>query len=704
MSAGASAQYQAARSRLQAAEYERLAQEARAEAERYALASRTEASVEARLNGLEVLGWRVLADRRWAGSKRANVDFLLVGPGGVVVVDVKAWRELEVRNGSVFCDDECRDDEVSKLLSLTDRVQDSVALMGLTRQALWPALVFPGRRVTARARGVDLLGEADVAPWVTRLGRRLDDDQIDAVTTVLSQDFAPYDPEPAAPVRALGRRIVMPWRASEEKHDQQRATQQAELFDVEELSDALLHAALAEPIESWMTFLHPSQLKLVSTSWSGPARVRGPAGTGKTVVGLHRAAYLAERIPRRVLFVTYVRTLPVVMAGLCRRMSPAAHERIDFTNLHRLAIDIIERAGGRARIDGQKARKAFYAAWMIAATGSVLTKLDARPSYWQEEIDHVIKGRGLSDFDEYVALSRLGRRTPMRAEHRRVMWDLYVEYERQLGLAGVQDFTDVLLTARDLVRAGTVDTDYGAVVVDEVQDLNLVGLQLLHAIAGDGPDGLLVIGDGQQAVYPGGFTLAEAGISVTGRAAVLRSNYRNTVEVLEAARKVVEHDAYDDLDGEPLDGSRDVEVIRRGGAVRVAKAADRHSLEAALVSQIEQTQSYHGVPLGDLAVLVATRKDLEHYSAVLRRAGIACIDLRDYDGVTSDQVKVGTFKRAKGLEFKYALLPGLTHGPRRAQPGESDESYRERAERERRELYVGMTRARDGLWLGYLVE
>src|SRR5215211_1574966 len=125
MGAGASAGYEAVRSRLHAAEYERLAREAREEAERYALASRTEASVAGKLKALESLGWRVLADRRWAGSKRANVDFLLVGPGGVVVVDVKAWRALEVRNDSVFCEDECRDDEVSKLLSLTDRVQDS---------------------------------------------------------------------------------------------------------------------------------------------------------------------------------------------------------------------------------------------------------------------------------------------------------------------------------------------------------------------------------------------------------------------------------------------------------------------------------------------------------------------------------------------------------------------------------------------------
>ncbi len=121
-----------------------------------------------------------------------------------------------------------------------------------------------------------------------------------------------------------------------------------------------------------------------------------------------------------------------------------------------------------------------------------------------------------------------------------------------------------------------------------------------------------------------------------------------------------------------------------------------------MVTQIQDTITRLGVPGGDMAVLVRTRRELEHYGGVLRRAGIPYIDLMDYDGTTTDRVKVGTFKRAKGLEFKFVLLPGLSDGPPSSWAGESAESYRERAERERRELYVGMTRARDGLWLGYL--
>jgi hypothetical protein len=709
MGAGASAQYAAERAHLEAQEYARLKREKEQEARRYALAARTEAQVGARLTALETLGWRVLADRRWAGSKRANVDFLLVGPGGVVVVDVKAWRALEIRGTSVYCDNDCRDDEVSKLLSLTDRVQDSVGLLGLTPQALTPALVFAGQRLQSEVGRVALVGESNVAAWLSRLGHRLTPEQIETVALVLEQDFPPYEQAATRPVRVPKSHIVMPRRSKVAgigaRRSARRSTDlidQAELFDPAELTDALLETALAGPIEEWMTFLHPDQLKLVSTSWSGPARVRGAAGTGKTVVGLHRAAYLAERSPRPVLFVSFVRTLPAVLSALCERMAPAAHRNIRFTGLHRLAIDILDEAGIDSRISTTRIDNAFNAAWAAVGRSSVLARLDERPSYWKEEIDYVIKGRGLTDFDEYADLGRVGRRTPMRAEHRAAMWDLYREYEQRLDRMGTHDFTDVLLMARDAVRGGDVNVPYGSVIVDEVQDLNLVGIQLLHAIAGDGPDGLLIVGDGQQAVYPGGFTLAEAGIAVTGRAAVLRTNYRNSAEILEVAARVVSADEFDDLEELPTPGSRDVEIVRAGGTAMTVRAADRHSLETALIRQIEEAVLRLAIAHGDMAVLVRTRRELEHYARVLARAGLPHVDLMDYDGRTSDAVKIGTFKRAKGLEFKFVLLPGLEEGPPQPWAGECGDSYRERVERERRELYVGMTRARDGLWLGYL--
>lgn len=687
MAAGGSAQHEAQRSLFEAEALERMAVEARAKAQRYALASRTEAAVGRRLHALEQLGWIVLADRRW--GRRANIDFLLVGPGGVLVLDVKAWRSLEVRNGSLFCEDDCRDEEADKVVSLADQVYEALHGLGLTPQAVRSLLVFSNQRLVTQARGVDLVGDANVASWATSLGQRLDGAAVKQIASLLATEFPPYDAP--RPIRVIRPRVVVPAKTKDD-----------ELFDVEELADALLQQALVGPIESWMTFLHPDQTKLVRSTWNGPARIRGGAGTGKTVVGLHRAVYLAERGRRLVLFVTFVKTLPVVLRGLCGRLAPAAVDRIDFTGLHQLAVRLLDEGGVTYRIDPGRSETAFSAAWLSVGRGSVLERLDERPRYWKEELDYVIKGRGLTDFDDYADLQRLGRRTPMRVEHREVMWALYVEYERRRREAGVNDFNDLLIMARDLVQSGDVAAAYDSVIVDEVQDLALVGVELLTALAGEGPDRLLLIGDGQQAIYPGGFTLAEAGISVTGRASILRTNYRNTRQIMDFAGRVVAADSFDDLEGTHEQSTRAVEVSRTGAEPLVVRARDRVSLDAALVTQVLDTQERLRVPLGDMAVLVHTRAELTRLMGLFSRNGVPTVDLQDYDGVSSARLKVGTFKRAKGLEFKFVLIHGLTEGAPKPWAGEAEEAYQERAERMRREAYVGMTRARDGLWLGYM--
>ena len=324
------------------------------------------------------------------------------------------------------------------------------------------------------------------------------------------------------------------------------------------------------------------------------------------------------------------------------------------------------------------------------------------PRYWREEIDYVIKGRGLTDFSQYAELSRVGRRTPLQPEQREAVWDLYEEYDGLLRADGVHDFNDVLLLALQHVRADPVQPEYVAVVADEVQDLSCVGVQILHALVGDRPDGLLLIGDGQQAVYPGGFTLAEAGVSVTGRSVVLRTNYRNTAEILDVAAKVVEQDGFDDLEGITEDGHRAVEVHRTGGQTIRVDADTETSHDIALVARLKQTFRELGVALGDMAVLTATRALARRYIRLLTAEDVPAVALEDYEGASVQAVKVGTFKRAKGLEFKQVFIP-LVPAQRSAQgEGETDATYRERLELERRELYVGMTRARDCLWLGYV--
>lgn len=671
-----------------------LAEAKRQQSRQFARASAHERDLAAVLRHMGSMGWTVLEDRLWPGSRTANIDLLLVGPGGIVVLDAKSWAEVEVRDGSLFRGQVCADDDLEATASLVDAIADLLAPLGLVASVVRAALVFDRHSPDLAIGPVRLLGQAQVVSWLAGLPPRVSPDDIALIVSALDESC----PEIAAeqPPSRFWRRSTTP------RHRAATVpTEQPALVDVDALAAALLDHALAGPVEGWMSFVHPEQNKLVRTEWNGPARIRGPAGTGKTVVGLHRAVHLATRLPDPVLFVSYVRTLPVVLSGLARRISETAAENIEFVGVHALASRVLAEVGRPLRPSQRGADAAFGRAWHSSAAAAHLRGIDERPAYWREEVDHVIKGRGITDLTSYRELLRVGRRTRLRSEDREVVWELYRAYEDELGARGVSDFNDLLLAARDAVADFPDLARYGAVFVDEVQDLNLAALNFLTALAGPENPRLLLIGDGQQSVYPGGFRLAEAGISVAGRAAVLKHNYRNTKQILEVARALVSADAFDDLDDIPEAGSRELVVSREGPAPLTVEAASQRDLDAALESILFRIRAM-GVRWGDVAVLCQRVRDAERYRRHLSDLDIPTIRLEDYDGETVDHVKVGTIKRAKGLEFAYVFLPGLDREPPATVDGESPEAHAERVSRWRRELYVGMTRARDRLWVGYL--
>ena len=253
--------------------------------------------------------------------------------------------------------------------------------------------------------------------------------------------------------------------------------------------------------------------------------------------------------------------------------------------------------------------------------------------------------------------------------------------------------------ARDAVRAVPLER-YDAVIVDEAQDLSCAMVSLMHHLVGDRADGLTLIGDGQQTIYPGGYTLSEVGISLSGRGVVLDVNHRNTAEILEFAKEMVADDQFVDIEG--VDGVGDAvsDVSRSGPAPAFHRFASRAEHDRSMVARLSEVLRLIGTGHGDVGILTATKRQADDVRGILRDAGIPVIMLDEYSGRTSDAVRVGTVKRAKGLEFKQVLLAHVDRRLLAPVTGEPSETERERRERGRRELYVGMTRARDGLWVG----
>ena len=182
---------------------------------------------------------------------------------------------------------------------------------------------------------VVVVGESKVVGWAHRRARRLRArTEVDRVSGVLAEAFPPH-PAPLRTARVLPLEPVMP--AGQEEAEQQM------LPDLADIEQSLLEHALDSCIEEWMTFLHPEQVRLARRiARSGP--VRGAAGTGKTVVALHRAAYVAESLPGPVLVTSFIKTLPPVLASLYARLSPSTADRVEFVNLHAWASAPARRA------------------------------------------------------------------------------------------------------------------------------------------------------------------------------------------------------------------------------------------------------------------------------------------------------------------------------------------------------------------------
>ncbi|MFF9980355.1 UvrD-helicase domain-containing protein [Streptomyces erythrochromogenes] len=430
----------------------------------------------AQLLVLTARGWRLVIGRARSG------DVLVVGPGGVFVVGIG---------------DEVRDEAGAGLLAATKVAESAVASLGMSPVAVQPVMVQAGQGPDGGHERIRVLGEQEVGRVLLAQPRRLRAESVRAIADHLERVL----PDREGVVLELG--TVSPSQGDPDG-----------LFDVDGLREAALEGARRAPIEQWMTFLPPDQVALVRRNWSGPARISGPAGTGKTVVALHRAAHLARRTTGRILYVTFANNLPRVQSTFLRTMAPAVADRVDFRSLHSWAQEFLQERGVPVRLNGDKSETAFSLAWKDHGRESRLVQIDPGPAYWREEIDYVIKGRGLTRFEDYAAVLRKRRKAGLHRTQRQSVWELYEEYEARRRERGVHDFNDVLSLALAEVSEEGGGTPYAAVIVDEVQDLTLVGVRLLHALVGNAPNGLLLVGDGQQSVYPGGFRLTDAGIDI----------------------------------------------------------------------------------------------------------------------------------------------------------------------------------------------
>jgi superfamily I DNA/RNA helicase len=461
--------------------------------------------------------------------------------------------------------------------------------------------------------------------------------------------------------------------------------------DVEELTRALEY-----PWERWTVFLHPAQRALVERRFGGPARVAGSAGTGKTVVALHRAAHLARVYPdARVLLTTFSETLASALRIKLGRLigtEPRLRERIDVDTLGVVVRRLHERTLGRVEVASRAVIRELLGQAMRGGADDRFS-LPFLLTEWTEVVD----AWQLTSWEAYRNVPRLGRRTRLPEKQRHALWTIFAQLRAALEARGLVTQADLYSRLAGHLTAGG-RSPYDFAVVDEAQDVSVAQLRFVAALGGGRPEALFFAGDLGQRIFQWPFSWKALGVDVRGRSATLRVNYRTSHQIRTRADQLLERPVAD-VDG--VAEARGAAVSVFNGPDPVVRVFDSSEEEAAEVGRWLAARGAEGVTPGEMSVFVRSDAELPRAEAAVTAAALPFTVLGEDVKAPRDRVSVATMPLAKGLEFRAVAVMACDDEVVPLQPriaSVTDESdLGEVYETERHLLYVACTRARDHL-------
>ena len=463
-----------------------------------------------------------------------------------------------------------------------------------------------------------------------------------------------------------------------------RAESQSRFVIVED--DEVLSAIMNAPLAQWRVFLHPTQRKLATKDFGGPARVLGGAGTGKTVLAIHRAKWLAEnRTPadKRVLFTTFTKNLAIdVRDNLTSLCNAETMKKIEVINLDAWVHAFLRSRRYEHTIVYNRHKDAAADAWQMALAAKD-PSLDLPVSFYEAELDQVILAQGVSNRDEYRQARRVGRRVVLTRSKRDAVWPVFEEYRTQLSSRKLKEVDDAYRDAVSLLSQRTLESQYSAIVVDETQDFGPQAIRLIRAIVAPGSNDLFFVGDGHQRIYTRNkAALSRCGVDIRGRSRKLYINYRTTDEIRKSALAYLEGCEIDDLD-EGSDDSKRYKSLSRGPTPVVATFGNLEEASVCLRTWV------NGLAKGEdqrwsTCVIASSTQLRDLAEGLVNQQGFKSkvIEANQSCEVVPNTIYFSTMHRAKGLEFDQVVVLARQE----LLKSESDEG--------RKLLYVALTRAR----------
>lgn len=461
-------------------------------------------------------------------------------------------------------------------------------------------------------------------------------------------------------------------------------------------SEEELRLALDFPWDKWSVFLHPSQRDVAEKEFSGPARVTGTAGTGKTIVALHRAARAVRTDPQaRVLLTTFSRPLAGALRPKLRVLlgdDASLIDRINVVSFEDAASELYQLATARKPILATDDVQQAAIERAIAEAG--YTDLPARfvVAEWRQVVD----AWNLGDLDSYASVPRIGRKGRLGSKQREALWPIFWAARKLLAARSLLTLSQ-LYAAVESAYAGRADKPFTHVIVDEAQDLGVGELRMLSTLA-SGPNALFFAGDLGQRIFQLPFSWLALGVDVRGRSSGLKINYRTSRQIRETADQLLPRKVRD-ADGIE-DDRTDAQSVFEGPAPTLVVCANEDE-EISKVADFISASIETGAEPSEIGVIVRCEGQLSRARAAVAAAGLEAQQLTERADDGRQKVAVGTMHFAKGLEFKAVAVMACDDEAlplqSRIDDATDEDELREVFDTERHLFYVACTRARDRL-------
>lgn len=549
----------------------------------------------------------------------------------------------------------------------------------------------PKPKLFANTPEEELLGYGVPAEWMNDV-REATEDSLFALA-----DHLPVEAGEALLELATGGKPTMPAAATtKDPFDHPDAQRRFRLMT----DSAELQRALDFPWEKWAIFLHPDQEAIVQRQFNGPARVAGSAGTGKTVVALHRAVHLAEKYTdAKVLVTTFTEALADVLGSKMETLvgkESSVSDRIEVADLNSIGQRLFtEAANGFQLCDGATTNE------ILLAVANRDDNIDARGKFsdlfiWSEFHD-VVDAWQLDTWEEYRSVQRLGRKSRLGESQREQLWKIFTAVRDELKKQNLVTQAGMFAIATAWVEQ-LDSTPFDFLVVDEAQDLSVSQLRFLGAMGKKQPESLFFAGDLGQRIFEPPFSWKSLGVDIRGRSKTLQINYRTSHQIRSQADRLLPPELAD-VDGNSEKRSGTVSLFN--GPHPIIQTFDDVADESAAVAAWIKELIVAGVLPQEIGIFVRSSDQFDRGKTTIEAAGAQCNTIEQRVNFQAGHVNLMTMHLAKGLEFRAVAVMACDDEvlplQSRIESVSDDSDLKEVYNTERHLLYVACTRARDQL-------